>query len=148
MWERKPDGVAIKTNLTGLSRGFVVTPGMHIYIGRVAYIDYEKDAAPLVNQFSHFLYKRANYSHEREIRAMARASKRAGQKRDDLPLELVPPHVPGIYVSVDLGVLIERVVTSPSTPDYVFEALESAVNAYGLDCPIARSALTERPPLG
>lgn len=42
MWERKPDGVAIKTNLTGLSRGIRVVPGMHIYIGRVTYIDYER----------------------------------------------------------------------------------------------------------
>ena len=148
MWERKPDGVAIKTSLTGLSRGILVVPGMHIYIGRVAYIDYEKDAAPLVNQFSHFLYKRTNYSHEREIRAMARAMRRAGERPDDPVQELVPPHTTGLYVDVDLGVLIEQVVASPSTPGYVFEALESVVNAYGLDCPIARSTLTEHPPLG
>lgn len=148
MWERKPNGVAIKTNLTGLSRGIRVVPGMHIYIGRVTYIDYEKDAAPLDNWFSHFLLKRTNYSHECEIRAMARAMKRAGQKRDDLPLELVPPHAPGLYVDVDLGVLIEQVVASPFTLDYVFEALESVASAYGLDCPITRSTLTEHPPLG
>lgn len=148
MWERQPCGVAIKTNLTGLSRGIVVRPGMHIYIGRVTYIDYKKQAAPLDNWFSHFLYKRTNYSHEREIRAMARAMPRDGQRRGDPPQELAPPHAIGIYVDVDLGVLIEQVVASPFTPDYVFEALESVVNTYGLDCPIARSTLKERPPLG
>lgn len=148
MWERKPHGVAIKTHFDGLSRGLLVTPGMHVYIGRVAYIDYRRDAAPLANWFSHFLYKRLNFSHEQEIRAMVRAKKMAGQKREDLPRELAPPHAPGVYVSVDLGVLIEQVVASPSTPDYVFEALKSVVGAVRLDCPISRSTLANRPPLG
>ena len=148
MWERQLGGVAIKTNLTGLAQGILARPGTHIYIGRVKYIDYEKQAAPLGNEFSHFLYKRTNYSHEQEIRAMARAMKRPGQKRDDLPLDLAPPEAGGIYVEVDLGVLIKRVVASPSTPDYVFDALEAVMSVYGLDCPISRSTLTQHPPLG
>lgn len=114
----------------------------------MTYIDYGKDAAPLDNWFSHFLLKRRNFSHEREIRAMARAMKRSGQKPDDLPLELVPPDATGLYVDVDLGVLIEQEVASPSTPHYVFEALKSVVNVYGLDRPIARSTLTSQPSLG
>ena len=148
MWERQPDGVAIKSGIGSLSRSIRVVPGMHIYMGRVRYIDYDKEPAPLDKWFSHFLYKRTSYSHECEIRAMARSTKRAGQKREDLPLELAPPHIRGIYVDVDLDLLVDQVVASPTTPDYVFEALESVVKAYGLDCPVARSSLTEPPPLG
>lgn len=148
MWDRKPDAVAIKTNMNGLSKGIRVASGTHIYVGRVRYSDYDKAAVPLDNEFSHFLFKRSNYSHEQEIRAMARATKRAGQKASDRPLGLAPTDAIGVYVDVDLGVLIDEVVASPTTPGYVFEALESVANACGLTCPFSRSSLSDHPPLG
>ena len=50
----------------------------------------------------------------------------------------------GIDVRVDLPILIERVLVSPTAPIWVLEVVRSILNRYGLQMPVERSLLLTR----
>lgn len=100
-----------------------------ISIGRVNYINYSNEFAP-VN--ASYWYKRKSFIHEQEVRAVINSIKNKGSS--------------GLYIKVDLDVLIKSVYISPSAPNWFREVVQDINEKYDVKVPIMQSSLlTETP---
>lgn len=81
-----------------------------VYIGIVIYIDQEKEWHRVWSQSEVLVRKRISFEHEQELRAVTFQS-----QLTDL----------GKYVSVDLGILIEKIYVAPKAPRYFEDGIKS-----------------------
>jgi hypothetical protein len=58
----------------------------------------------------------------------------------------VDPKWFGIHVKTDLEVLVDKIIVSPSVPDWVIDLVKSIVNKYGLNKKVEASELSKDPP--
>jgi hypothetical protein len=121
-----------------LKRALIPCTDHAIRIGQVCYLDYEKEFVPENNTFSPLLHKRRSFSHENEVRAIIETLGSGG-------VEQPPVAEHGINVPVSLEDLVERVFIAPTTPDWVFKAIEGMVSRYGFRQLVCRSALSAAP---
>ena len=77
-----------------------------------------------------FVYKRRSFEHEHEIRAMVLVHN--GEKNEKTS---------GIYVSVSLNTLIEKIYVSPKAPKWFLDLVKSVSKKYGLDKEVIQSNL-------
>lgn len=148
MWEtclHSNEGVAIKSTFKRLKESFTLHMQDDIYIGRVKYIDYSKDTIPAGNLFNPFLYKRKAFEYEKELRAVIQKFTPLEETVGKYNL-FVDPKWFGIYVKTDLNVLIDKIVVSPSVPDWFIDLVVSIVNKYGLQKTVEQSELSKEPP--
>ena len=132
MWKlyaREHDGIAVKTSYQSLRDSLKGTQPIHI--GCVTYIDYSKNLIDEGNLFDPYLYKRQEFEHEHEVRAMA------------CQLGSDPPT--GIYHDVDLSTLIEGIIIAPYAEDWFAALVRSVASRYGLGNYVAKSLLAETP---
>ena len=147
-------GVAVKTDFGSLKKS-IRECKIPVHIGKVRYLDYDKDCIPIDDLFPSTstsivlhntppddlfipcLHKRKAFESEREVRAIMK-----------LPGGESPPENPhGYYYKVDLSSLVKEVFVAPQAEDSFFECVQSVVNHY---CPSAaesvyRSPLGEKP---
>ncbi len=147
MWKLYCQGheaVAIQSSFDRLTESLRDFPES-IYGGLVQYTDYETDAIPTENDFYRFIYKRASFSHEKELRLVLQRHPRIDSvsKQVVWDEELFPNR--GILIPVDPAVLVERIVISPTAPPWFEEIVNSVVEKYGFTFSVERSALCERP---
>jgi tmRNA-binding protein len=148
MWEiclQSNEGVAIQSTFKRLKDSFHTHKEDEINIGKVKYIDYKKENIPKANIFNPFLYKRKAFEHERELRAVimkfAQLEETTGKH-----ILYVDPKWFGIHVKTDLEVLVDKIVVSPSVPDWVIDLVKSIVNKYALNKKVEASELSKDPP--
>jgi hypothetical protein len=70
MWKlylESDEGIAIQSTLGRLNKSLKDTKET-IFIGKIKYIDYEKESIPESNQYYPFLYKRKSFEYEKELR--------------------------------------------------------------------------------
>lgn len=123
MWKlylKSDEGVAIETTVSRLRDSFDVDREHITYIGQVEYADYEHDEIPLHNIFYTFLYKRRSFEHEKELRAFIWDSRYEAVHK-------------GIYVPVDVKMLIRSVFVSPVAPSWFCEVVKSVAAKYDID---------------
>jgi hypothetical protein len=148
MWEiclHSNEGVAIKSTFKRLKDSFNLHTEDEIHIGKVKYIDYSRDTIPIGNIFNPFLYKRKAFEHERELRAVIMKFAPQGETVGNHIL-YVDPKWFGIHVKTDLNILIDKIVVSPSVPDWFIDLVLSIVNKYGLIKKVEQSELSKEPP--
>lgn len=108
------------------------------------YLDYESEVMTggfeESELFSCF-HKRKGFEYERELRLGIQDFKPAKSQI----IYVRPSHRSRIYVSVDLGSLIERIYLVPSCPTWQFGLLKSVTRSYGLNSEVIRSGLNEKP---
>ena len=132
MWEiclQSKEGVVIKSTFKRLKDSFVLHKEDEIHIGKVKYIDYTRDTIPKGNLFNPFLYKRKAFEYESELRAVimkfATQEETIGEH-----ILYVDPKWFGIHVNTDLDVMIDKIVVSPSVPDWFIDLVKSIVRKY------------------
>lgn len=148
MWEiclQSNEGVAIKSTFKRLKDSFVPHKEDEIHIGKVKYIDYKRDTIPKGNLFNPFLYKRKAFEYESELRAVimkfATQEETIGEH-----ILYVDPKWFGIHVNTDLDVMIDKIVVSPSVPDWFIDLVKSIVRKYELNKKVEQSELSKEPP--
>lgn len=141
LYGREQSGIAIKTSFASLAVSF--KDPTNIYIGKVTYVDYDKDFIPEGSSFSAYLYKRKSFEHEQEVRAMI--TQVPPFDSIDTFLESPDPWENGRSCTVDLHHLIHEVIVSPLAPDWLFELVQTVVTKYGLSVPVRRSRIAETP---
>jgi hypothetical protein len=121
LYTSESHGIAIQTTVGRLIESFKGDEHQ-IIVGRVTYEDHNQDyeesfPTPRVNTIKAVFQKRVCYRHESEVRAMVLIME---PPPNPIPGEFYPAVPPdhGALVSVDLSVLIERVVVSPSFPGW------------------------------
>jgi tmRNA-binding protein len=148
MWEiclQSNEGVAIKSTFKRLKDSFSLHKEDEIFIGKVKYIDYTRDITTKGNIFNPFLYKRKAFEHERELRAIIMKSS-PQEERIGKHISYVDPKWFGIHVKTDLNILIDKIVVSPSVPDWFIDLVRSIVKKYQLNKKVEQSELSKEPP--
>ncbi len=143
MWKlylKTDEGVAIQSTFKRLTECFNEYE-KDVFIGKVKYIDYKTEWLPEGNSFYPFLHKRKSFEYEHEIRAIIQIFPVKNNKLD-LTQEISDS---GIYVSVNLDKLIERVFISPTAQTWFIDLINSIAKKYNLEKEVVQSSLAERP---
>jgi hypothetical protein len=138
MWHiylKSKEGVAIQTTYGRLKNSFKSTKE-DVHMGLVKYVDYEKEPIPASNTFYPFLHKRTSYEYEKEVRAVLQNPACAPQCKMDEN---------GVYVSTDIGELVNTVFVSPLAEKWFYDVVCAVVSKFGFDFKVHYSDLTKDP---
>lgn len=148
-------GVAIRSTFRRLTECFIPaeedperpSTAHSIYVGQVRYADYERDWIPEGNTLWPFVHKRRSFGFESELRAViqhlptvADATAEGGQRID---LSIDSPR--GLNIPVDLDVLVEDILVSPTAQTWFSDLVTGVCDRYGLDKDVIASGLADRP---
>ena len=131
MWElylKDYQGIAIQTTICNFMESLKNTKE-NVYIGKINYLDREKEEFPWNNVFFLALNKGNSYEHEKEIRGVI----------------LGNVYKAGISVYVDLSKLIESIYLAPHTPQWIHELIKKIVRKYKLEVDVKPSVLGQEP---
>lgn len=142
LYSGEKDGIAIKSLFGSFKKSF--TTRENVSIGKVSYVDYERDFIPESNFLFPFLHKRKSFEHEREVRAIVL---KIPSKDDTVDISQEFFDI-GKYFEVDLSLLIQEVIVAPYAPEWFLELINSVAARYNLDAPVARSSLAVNPTWG
>jgi hypothetical protein len=106
----------------------------------VNYLDYELETIPGGNILAPTMCKRKSFEHERELRAVIWTLEHG---KNTWGPENKFKDISGLYVSVDISALIERVYVAPTAPSWVRELIDSLVKRFGYTIPVVQSGLAE-----
>lgn len=142
MWKlylKSDEGVAIQSTFKRLTESFNDYLEDEVHIGKVRYIDYENEWLPEGNLFYPFLHKRKSFEHEHELRAIILS---IGDEGIDLTRESSDL---GMYIPVNLDILIEKIFVSPTAPKWFNDLIISIVAKYNLKKEVIQSSLANDP---
>jgi len=141
MWRlylKSNEGIAIQSSFNRLKNCFnPKDEDNNIYIGKVKYVDYERDWISEQNALEPFINKRKSYDYEQELRAVIQKTVIKNGKFDTFK----PSFEEGIDILVDLYLLIEKIYVAPTTSGWLFNLVKSVVVKYGLNKEVLRSSL-------
>jgi hypothetical protein len=148
-------GVAIRSTFDRLKECFA--PTHHdVYIGLITYIDYHSHMIDYGNAFNRFLYKRHAFAHEREVRAVCQPPDVFTQMGNDGSITHEErqrarsfneslKRAGGLAVAIDISKLVDAIVMSPDSPEWLSDVVERIVSALGFDLKIVRSDMEQAP---
>ena len=139
-YSRHANGVAIETDFKSLSDSFKCYDD--IYIGKIAYVDYQTDLIPEEDALLPYFHKRLEFQHEREVRAVCHVLPQAGGNVSDFYSKEYPL---GEYRAVDLSTLVKRVVVAPAAEEWFVQLVRSVAARYELSAPVEESSLNTTP---
>ena len=147
IYSKASQGVAIQSTFSRLIDCFKDYSRNPIHIGMMNYIDYNTEIIPVFeNTFLPIVHKRKSFEHEKELRAVISYPKEFYHEiSKDPPVGKYVNDQNGLYVNVDLNVLIERIYVAPTTEEWVKELLVSVTQKYGIEKPIEQSSLDASP---
>jgi hypothetical protein len=142
------EGVAIQSTYNRLRNSFITrfdTPTglddepLPIYIGTVEYVDHDEDTINEDHPFYRVLHKDVSFRYENEIRAVAWTL--PGGIASGNPMKTTFFQDNGLYIPIDLEVLIEQVMLPPTCPPWVVEVVDSLLKRYEVNVPLVHSRL-------
>ena len=139
LYSREHDGIAIQTTFQ-LFRDCLIG-AESVFVGKVDYIDYNDSLIDEDNAFGPYMYKRREFEHEREVRAIRwiRSS-----SEDSSALDVASPPK-GLLHGVDLSILIKGIVVAPYAEDWFADLVRSVAGRYGLGDYVYTSSLAASP---
>ena len=153
MWRIYTDlnkGIAIKSTIGQLKRFLEAEKYGNIHIGKVEYIDYEtynyRGFDCLI--YERFFYKRENYAHEQEVRAIVQfLPKGYGDLKTDEGLEALKKQElhSHIKLSNNIETLIDSVYISPYSSPLFNDVINSVTKKYYPNLKIKSSRLADDP---
>lgn len=132
------EAIAIQSTYDRLFR---CLPDDGFFVGKVKYIDYEKDVIPENNTFYPFVHKRKSFEHEREVRAVHQSL----PARDGKLLVGVSNSETGRNVAVNLNDLIECIYLAPRVPLWFSKLVAETIEKYGIKRDVKSSRLDDSP---
>lgn len=144
MWKlylKSNEGIGIRSSYS-LLKTALKDESHNVHIGRVKYIDFQEDWMPEGNTLYPFVHKRKSFEHEKELRAVIQELRYKKSGEIDWSKPLCDD---GIYVQVDLDMLIDRIYLAPTSPKWLFELVKSITKKYKLDKDVLQSSLDDVP---
>lgn len=139
LYAKNASGVAIRTECGHMQAS--LQSGLDIHIGTVTYIDYKSMFIPEDNMLEPYLFKRQEFAHEQEVRAIF-----SPYYEHDTTIDMSPrPARLGVYVRVDPSILIQEIVIAPYSQKWFIDLVGSVANRYGLGDRVTPSSLSEEP---
>lgn len=124
------EGVAIKTSVEQLRHSLAATP-VRLHVGKVHYLDYQRDVVPERDELDPFFCKRQSFDYERELRVLWRCDRES----DEL----------GRYLPADLEALVDQVVVAPGAGHWFEDLVRSVTGKYGYNFQVGASSMVETP---
>jgi hypothetical protein len=164
MWEKhrnQGNAVCIRSSVSNFRKAIENT-SKEIYLSKIIYIPHSKcfeefdeneqenylklrNRTPLGNMLLPVLSKRNEFSHESEIRAITYDGDPFGEIVDNRQLgygDLERLAEDYKNISVNVNKLIDEIIIGPSTPTWVWEAIESYIKKSDLDITVTDSKLS------
>lgn len=144
MWKlylKSDEGIAIQSTLGDLKRSLDKSE-IDVTIGKVEYIDYDKDIISEKSIVYPFVHKRKSFEHEKEIRVLKWILPQKVEGKWDLS---IPNPNLGIEVDIDLNILINKVYVSPTAPPWFFDLTKSVMKKYHVKKEVIMSDMTMGP---
>jgi len=139
LYSRYGYGIAIQSTIGRLKKCFDNAEQI-LTISKVRYVSYKDFFIPEGNLLAPFFHKRRSYTHERELRV---AHMLDFEKGGDVDLSLETP--PGIFIPIDIELLIKRIYVAPETSNWVKELINSILNKYNYKFKLKQSSLDDDP---
>lgn len=124
-----------------------------IQIGVVKYLDYAHERMPNEDHIlDAIMHKRKSYEHERELRAVNWITpgdvtqvqqRETGDPRTPSLLPKPPEH--GVWETLDLNCLIDRIYTAPAADHWLKDLVQRLCDRYGVEKEIERSRILDQP---
>ena len=145
MWKtylKSNEVIAIQSTCKRFAMAFDVYPDFVGHLGKVKYIDYDRQKINEKNMFSAFLHKRKSFEYEKEIRAIAYNAKilKADNIRKDKDGETI-----GYHLECNLETLIEKIYVSPPSNEWFLNIVKSVVKKFGINKQVSMSKISENP---
>ncbi len=158
MWNiylKGSDGVAVKSSFERL-RDSLDACSESVGIGMVEYVDYQSERISERSSLGPCLCKRKSYEYERELRAIFQKlpDNILSEHLDKGPIEieemtdsfqsshgLFDEKLGGMYISVQLEKLIDRIYVNPGSPEWFYELVKSVMDKYGISKKVIKSKL-------
>ena len=138
MWNiyAKNYGVAVQTDYKKLKECFRKTD-KSIYIGKVIYYNESAHQIPMDDPLAPFLHKRCLYQYENEVRCcyIMSDAEESGFKWE------AQDNYNGVFIPVDLEVLIERIYISPYAPQWYRDLVARTNEAFHIHKEIVHSTV-------
>jgi len=150
MWDlysHRNTGIAIQSNFKNLSESFKDNKDDVVWIGKVNYIDFNKEWMNEWNVSEAFIIKRKSFEHEHELRAITclpeigfgdpilSESDKLRERISPVPKRKLDPAQlidSGKYVHVNLDILIEQVYVSPLAKPWFIEVVKSILAKFNI----------------
>ena len=116
MWSqylKSQDGIAIQSTKK-LVESLIKYEEYEIHIGMINYINYVTEKIPMGNILAPFMHKRKSFEHERELRCLI-WTPQYGKNDPRTPNNNKYRDTYGIYVAVELEVMIEAIYVAPTS---------------------------------
>jgi hypothetical protein len=127
-------GIMIKTSVNRLIDSFQYSSET-IFLSSIKYIDFSKEQLPVrKNLFLNVIHKQKAYLYEKEVRLIYLVGWNKDWSKEEVP--------GGVYINVDIDLLIEEIIVSPYAPVWFLKLLTDVLIKYGINKPIKRSELT------
>lgn len=142
MWKiylKSDEGIAIQSTYSKLKKS--ITDDEIVHIGRVKYIDYEKEYIDANNSLAAFVHKRRSFEHEREIRALVTKWPIVDGTLD-FSIDTI---IDGLPIKVDMETLIENIYVAPTAPKWFADLVDGVVKRYGYRFEVVQSKLYSSP---
>jgi len=114
-------------------RGAILPSARTVLIGKVNYVDYSTAAWDTDDLMRASMHKRLSYAHEQEVRALVSSPDDAHRAA-------------GLYLAVDVNVLIGEIYVSPESPTWFREVVEGVADRFQVAAAVRQSSL-DAPPL-
>lgn len=138
------EGIAIQSTYQRLIESLAAYNDFEVYVGKIKYIDYEKEAIPVRNMLSPYVYKRKSFEYEDELRALI-WTPQYGKNNILDPQGNKLAITFGLYVTVDIERLIDNIFVAPNAPSWILEVIRSVTNKFGIAKPVTQSNLASTP---
>jgi hypothetical protein len=133
MWYVFKKDIAIQSTYLKLRES--IKDSRDIFIGKVKYKDMNNDINPMDSFFRRLIRKDKKFENENELRAIVT------NWVDEKGSVLKKPLDDGLLVSVDIDLLVERVIVSSSSSLSFMENTQSITEKYGLSRRVERSII-------
>lgn len=138
------EGICIQSTFNKLLTSLETYEDFEIFIGKIKYIDYLREAIPMGNLLSPFIYKRKSFEHEEELRALIWTPQH-GKNDMSNPNSNKFKSVMGLNVPVKIDELIEKIFVSPNAPKWIADIIRSLVTKYEINVDVVQSDLAAKP---
>jgi len=138
------EGIAVQSTYGRLVESLASYNDFEVQIGKIKYIDYEKEAIPMGNLLLPFMHKRKSFEHEEELRALIWTPQHGKNDISD-PQNNKYANDHGLYVGVDLDLLIDKIFVAPNASSWVSDSIKTVVEKFGLNKKIKQSDLASTP---
>lgn len=138
------NSIAVRSTVGYLAESLSSDPRI-IHIGKIKYIDYQRDSIESANLFVPYLRKRKSFEHESEVRLVL-WSLASGNRDENLKY---PEGAPAGYgVKVNLQRMVTEILVSPKANPWFSDLLKSVLEKYGYSqLPIRQSDFDLAPPM-